>query len=119
MKDLTFSTLLAVFEEIFGTGLFWALMAGAVFIAVSFVYILLRDKKMNSTRFLYAELLAPVGAIAAILIVQIMTSSGFSDIGGPIDVIMLILIGLAGAVGLTILGYVVFSFFAKGKRSRA
>jgi hypothetical protein len=29
MKDLTFGTLIAVFEEIFGRGLFWAMVAAA------------------------------------------------------------------------------------------
>ena len=28
MKELTFETLLAVFEEIFGRGLFWAMVKG-------------------------------------------------------------------------------------------
>ena len=30
MKEMTLSTLLAVFEEMFGTGLFWTLVAAAV-----------------------------------------------------------------------------------------
>jgi hypothetical protein len=30
MKDLTFGTLIAVFEEIFGRGLFWAMVAAAI-----------------------------------------------------------------------------------------
>jgi hypothetical protein len=30
MQELTFETLIAVFEEIFGRGLFWAMVAAAV-----------------------------------------------------------------------------------------
>ena len=32
MKDLTFSTLIAVFEEIFGRGLFWVMVSAAAII---------------------------------------------------------------------------------------
>ena len=106
MKDLTFETLIAVFEEIFGFGLFWAMVVAAALVTVAFVYVLIRDRNLESRRLVRAELLAPVGAIAAIWFVQAMTSSGFRDIGGPIDVIVLIGIGVAGGVGLTILSYV-------------
>jgi hypothetical protein len=47
----------------------------------------------------------PVGAIAAVLFVQGITSSGFKDIGGPIDVIVLLGVAVLGAVGLAILVY--------------
>lgn len=107
MKDLTFETLIAVFEEIFGPGLFWGMVSAAALVTTAFVYVLIRDRRLESHRLVRAELLAPVGAIAAIWFVQAMTSSEFRDIGGPIDVIVLIGIGAAGAVGLTILSYVV------------
>ena len=105
MKDLTLSTLFAVFEEIFGRGLFWAMFAVAVLVFLAFVYTVVRDRGLDSRNFLRAELAAPVGAIAAILFVQWFTSSGFSDIGGPVDVIVLIMIGLAGAIGLVFVAY--------------
>ncbi|ADZ71054.1 DUF5368 domain-containing protein [Polymorphum gilvum] len=106
MKELTFGMLLAVFEEMFGPLLFWLMVAAAALITLAFVYVVIRDRSLESTRLVRAELLAPVGAIAAILFVQFITNSGFKDIGGPIDVIALILIGVAGAVGLTFLAYV-------------
>jgi len=106
MKDLTIETLIAVFEEIFGFGLFWAMVAAAALGAVAFLYVLIRDRNLVSRRLVRAELLAPIGAFAAIWFVQAMTSSGFRDIGGPVDMIVLIAIGAAGAVGLTIFAYV-------------
>jgi hypothetical protein len=106
MKELTLSTLLAVFEEIFGTALFWALVVTALIVTLAFVYVLLRDRKLVGSRLLRAELTAPLGAIAAILFVLTITSSGLSDLGGPVDAIVMILIGALGAVGLTILAYV-------------
>jgi len=36
--------------------------------------------------------------VLAILFVQIMTDSGFKDLGGPIDLILLIAIGCGGAL---------------------
>lgn len=111
MKELTFGMLHAVFEEMFGATLFWTLVAGAVLITLSFLYVLLRDRKVVASQLVRAELLAPIGAVAAILVVQFVTNSGFSDIGGPVDVIALILIGVAGAVGLTVLAYVVQGLF--------
>lgn len=105
MEEMTFDTILAVFEEMFGPWLFWALVVVAAIITVAFLFVLIRDRNLESRRLVRAELTAPVGAIAAILFVQWITSSGFRDIGGPIDWVVLLLIGLAGAVGLMILVY--------------
>lgn len=109
MKDLTLQILIAVFEEIFGSWLFWSMVVLAVLIAGLFIYILIRDRGPGARRLLWAELWAPVGALAAILFVQFITSSGFGDIGGAIDVIVLILIGIGGAIGAFTLAYVVQS----------
>ena len=105
MKEMTLGTLLAVFEEMFGPVLFWALVAAAVAVTVAFIYVVIRDRAILSSRFLRAELLAPVGAVAAVAFVMMVTNSGLGDIGGPIDVITVIGIALAGAGGLTILVY--------------
>lgn len=111
MKDLTFETLLAVFEEIFGPALFWTMVVVAALITVAFIYVLIRDRGVEGRALVRAELWAPVGAVLAILFVQYMTSSGFSDIGGPVDIFVLALTGLAGAGGLTLLAYVAQALF--------
>jgi hypothetical protein len=41
----------------------------------------------------------------AVLFVQMMTSSGFRDIGGPIDVVVLLGVATLGAVGTAVLVY--------------
>lgn len=107
MKDLTLGTMVAVFEEIFGTGLFWIMVAAAVLVTITYLYVLIRDRAVSWRKFLLAQLSMPVGAVAAVLFVQFVTSSGFGDIGGPIDVIVLALIAIAGAVGMAILVYTV------------
>lgn len=107
MKDLTLGTMIAVFEEIFGAGPFWIMVVAAMLVTIAYLYVLIRDRAVSWRKFLLAQLSMPVGAIAAVLFVQSVTSSSFSDIGGPIDVIVLALIAIAGAVGMAILVYTV------------
>jgi uncharacterized membrane protein YhaH (DUF805 family) len=105
MKDLTLETLLAVFEEMFGRGLFWAMVVATLVVTALYLYVLFRDRAMSMRKFLWAQLSMPVGAIAGVLFVFAITDSGLQDIGGPIDVIVLLGIALVGAVGMAILVY--------------
>jgi amino acid transporter len=77
----------------------------ALVITALYVYVLVRDRSLSMRKFLWAQLSMPIGAIAAVLFVQGITSSGFKDIGGPIDVIVLLGVAVLGAVGLAILVY--------------
>ncbi|MGD9863613.1 MAG: DUF5368 domain-containing protein [Pseudodonghicola sp.] len=113
MKDLTFGTLIAVFEEIFGRGLFWAMVAAAGVITLAYLYVLIRDRAVSWRKFLWAQVSMPFGAVAAVLFVQAVTHSGFGDIGGPIDVIVLLMVAVAGAVGLAILVYTLESLLLR------
>jgi len=112
MNELTFGTLIAVFEEIFGRGLFWGMVVACVLIALLFLYVVIRDSKIEARRLVRAELWAPIGAALSIWFVFFITNSNFADIGGPVDVIVLILIGVGGAVGTTILAYTAQSLFS-------
>ncbi|MCB2080006.1 MAG: DUF5368 domain-containing protein [Novosphingobium sp.] len=105
MKDLTIGTLIAVFEEIFGAGLFWTMVVAAAVVTLAYFYVLIRDRSVSWQKFLLAQLSMPFGAVAAVLFVQFVTHSGFSDIGGPIDVIVLLAVAAVGAVGMAILVY--------------
>src|SRR5690606_22183432 len=105
MKELTLETLIAVFEEMFGGGLFWALVATAVIVTALYLYVLVRDRSLSMRKFLMAQLSMPIGAVAAVLFVQAVTDSHFRDIGGPIDMIVLLGVALLGAGGLAILIY--------------
>ncbi len=117
MQELTIGTLIAVLEEMFGQVLFWALVVVAVVVTLAFIYVVIRDRSLRSRWFLRAELIAPIGAIAAIWFVFAITESGFGDIGGPIDAIALILIGVAGAGGLTLLAYTVQAVLGGGRQA--
>ena len=116
MNDMTFGTLIAVFEEIFGKGLFWAMVGVVAVVTVAYLYVLIRDRSVNWRKFLLAQLSMPIGAIGAVLFVQAVTNSGFGDIGGPIDAIVLLAIAVAGAIGSAILVYTVQSLI-RGKQS--
>lgn len=109
MQELTFGTMIAVFEEMFGRGLFWALTAIAAVITLAYAYVLIRDRTVSMRKFLWAQVSMPFGAIAAVMFVQAMTSSHFRDIGGPIDVIVLFGVAVLGAIGAAILVYTVQS----------
>ena len=113
MKELTFGTLIAVFEEIFGRGLFWTMVLVAAIVTLGYLYVLIRDRSLSMRKFLLAQLSMPIGAIAAILFVQAVTNSGFGDIGGPIDVIVLLAVAAMGAVGIAILVYTMQSLLRR------
>ncbi|MFE3838042.1 DUF5368 domain-containing protein [Pseudogemmobacter sonorensis] len=119
MKELTFGTMIAVLEEMFGRGLFWALVVIAAVITLAYAYVLIRDRAVSMRKFLWAQVSMPFGAIAAVLFVQAMTSSHFRDIGGPVDVIVLLGVALLGAIGLAILVYTVQSLLRHRRASKA
>lgn len=113
MEQLTFGTMIAVFEEIFGRGLFWAMVAAAVVVTVAYLYVLVRDREMSMRKFLWAQLSMPFGAVAAVAFVQAMTHSHLRDIGGPVDVVVLLGVAVMGAVGLAVLVYTAQSLVRK------
>ena len=115
MKELTFGTLIAVFEEIFGRGLFWAMVIAAALVTGAYLYVLVRDRSLSMRKFLLAQLSMPFGAVAAVVFVQAMTHSHLHDIGGPVDVIVLLGVAGLGAVGAAILVYTAQSLFFRGK----
>ncbi|MGL4415538.1 DUF5368 domain-containing protein [Roseinatronobacter monicus] len=110
MEEFSFLTIIAVFEEMFGRGLFWTMVAVAAAITAAYLYVLIRDRAMSMRKFLLAQLSMPVGGALAVWFVMLMTNSGFRDIGGPIDWLVLLGVFGAGAVGFAILVYVVQSF---------
>ena len=116
MEEFSLMTLLAVFEEMFGRGLFWAMVAVAVIVTLGYAYVLVRDRAMSMRKFLLAQLSMPIGGVAAVAFVMMMTNSGFADIGGPIDWIVLLGVFVAGAVGFAILVYVIQSL-VRGKEA--
>ena len=118
MKELTFGTLIAVFEEIFGSGLFWIMVAAAAVVTLAYLYVLIRDRSVSWRKFLLAQLSMPIGAVLAVWFVMVMTKSRISDLGGPVDVIVFLVVAAMGAVGMAILVYTLESLLGS-KRTTA
>lgn len=116
MEEFSLMTLIAVFEEMFGRTLWWVLLAGAVLITIAWIYVLIRDRAVSWRKFLLAQLSMPVGAVVAVVFILWITSSSLRDMGGPIDVLVLLGVAALGAVGLSILVYVVQSLLWPPKR---
>jgi hypothetical protein len=119
MKDLTFETLIAVFEEIFGRSLFWIMVAAAALVTLGYLYVLIRDRAVSWKKFLTAQLSMPVGAVLAVWLVMVMTESNLSDLGGPVDLIVFLGIGAMGAIGVAILVYTVESLLGTKRTGNA
>lgn len=105
MKDLTLGMMIAVWEEMFGPALFWGMAGAAALVTLLYLYVLIRDRRVSWRKFLLAQLAMPVGAAAAVAFVWQVTHSGLSDVGGPVDLIVLMGVAAAGAVGAAILVY--------------
>lgn len=104
MKELDPMVFLAVFREMLGWWL-WAILAVAVFGLALFAWTLVRERGLSSRCLVRAELLGILGGFAAIFFMWWITSSSLFDVGGPIDVILVLAIWTAGFAGLTILSY--------------
>ena len=115
MKDMTFQTLFAVFEEIFGRRVFWTMVVVAAVVTLAYLYVLFRDRAVSWRKFLWAQLSMPVGAVLAVWFVMAMTHSALSDLGGAIDLIVLLGVAGMGAVGMAILVYTLGSLIAPPK----
>ncbi len=109
MKDLDIFVFLSVFQEMLGT-LLWVLLALAAVILALFLAVLIRDRGLSYRRFVRAELVGLVGGILAVLFMQQITSSRLSDLGGPVDVMLVALIWIAGAIGTTLVAYLAQSY---------
>ncbi|MDO6457443.1 DUF5368 domain-containing protein [Celeribacter halophilus] len=105
MKNLTLQTMIAVFEEIFGRGLFWAMVVIAAVVTLAYVFVLIRDRAVSWHKFLWAQLSMPVGAVLAVWFVMAITQSSPADIGGAVDLIVFLGVAALGAIGMAILVY--------------
>ncbi len=105
MQELTLGAFIAVFEEMFGAWLWWLMVIMIIVVIAAFFTTMIKYKRTDSKSFFWAKIGAPFGGLAAILFIQAITNSGFSDIGGPLDVIVVALIATGGAIATMILAY--------------
>jgi hypothetical protein len=116
MKELDPWVFVSVFQEMLGPWL-WIMLLGAVAVVLAFVVLLAREKTIVSRRLIVAEVLGLFGGGLALVIMAKVSSSGFTDAGGPADYILIALVFGAGLVATIILAYSVMGWLAPHRRA--
>lgn len=104
MKELDPIILLAVFQEMLGP-LLWLLLAVIVLGTAAFVLLLIRERGLVARRLVRAQALGLLGGALALVLMAKVSSSGFTDAGGPADWFLIALVFGIGLAGSTILFY--------------
>jgi hypothetical protein len=104
MKELDPWVFVAVFQEMLGFWLWIYLIVAAVG-AVAFVSLLVRERTVVSRRLVQSELMGLLGGVVALVIMARVSSSGFTDAGGPADWFLIALVYGVGFVVTTVLLY--------------
>lgn len=73
----------------------------------AFVWVLMQEGELRSSRLLRAELIGVLGGFGALALMAWVTVSGFTDAGGPVDWLLIGVIWGMGLVGVTILAYAI------------
>jgi uncharacterized protein YqfA (UPF0365 family) len=109
MKEVDPMVFLAVFQEMLGP-ILWVMLLAALVAVVAFVALVMRERGIVSRRLVRAELLGLVGGVVALVIMAQVSSSGFTDAGGPADWVLIALVYGVGAVATVILTYAVMGW---------
>ncbi len=105
MKEMTLAGIIAIFEAMFGVWLWWLLVIVTIVTIGAFFFTMFEYKRYSSKHFYWAKISAPIGAFVAVVVIFSMTHSTINDIGGPIDLIVLVLVAIGGAIATTILAF--------------
>ena len=99
--------------------LLWILLAVVILGLVAFVVLLVREKGLVSRRLVRSEALGIVGGALALVLMAKVSSSGFTDAGGPADWFLIALVFGAGLLGSTILIYTLTGWWVSLSARRA
>lgn len=111
MKELDPLVFLAVFQEMLGP-LLWILVLASIAATAAFVVLLVREKGIVSPRLVKAEIAGVFGGGLALVLMAKVSSSGFTDAGGPADWFLIGLVYGAGLIGTIILVYSILGWSA-------
>ena len=111
MKELDPLILLSVFQEMLGA-LLWPLVAIMVLGTLAFMLLLVRERKIVSRRFVRSQALGLFGGVFALMLMANVSSSGFTDAGGPADWFLIALVFGLGLVGAAIVFYTIAGWWA-------
>ncbi|MBL8432358.1 MAG: DUF5368 domain-containing protein [Dechloromonas sp.] len=109
MKELDPLVFLVVFQEMLGP-LLWLMIAVVVVGTAAFVALLLKERTINSKRLVRAEFAGLLGGVLALVLMARVSSSGFTDAGGPADWFLIALVFGLGLAGTAILVYTVLGW---------
>ena len=118
MKELDPFILLAVFQEMLGLWL-WVLLAVALGWVLAFVVLLVRERGLVPGRLVRSQVAGVLGGALALVLMAKVSSSGFTDAGGPADWFLIALVFGLGLVGATILVYTVAGWVRSSTPSAA
>lgn len=118
MEQLDLTTLLAVFNEMLGP-LLWVLAAFSIIGTLAFIILLIREKGIVPKRLVGSQVVGIIGGFLALALMVQVSSSGFTDAGGPIDWILIALVFSAGLIGSAILIYTAIGWWRPRSRSQA
>ncbi|TSE34996.1 DUF5368 domain-containing protein [Tepidimonas charontis] len=111
MKEYDPLVFLAVFHEMLGP-LLWLLPLLALAVTVGFVWVLRREGRLVSRRLLLAEGLGLIGGALALVLMAVVSSSGFTDAAGPADWFLILIVYGVGFVASTVTIYTTLGFLA-------
>lgn len=106
MKELDPLVFLAVFQEMLGP-LLWILLALVLVGTLAFVALLIRERAVVPRRLVGAQAAGVLGGALALVLMAKVSSSGFTDAGGPADWFLIALVFVLGLIGSAILVYTV------------
>ncbi|MGN5518512.1 DUF5368 family protein [Halopseudomonas sp. Lyrl_26] len=106
MRELDPIVLLAVFQEMLGAPLLWLLIILCIVTPLAFITLLLRERRLVSSHMLYSQAAGLLGGGLALVLMARVSSSGFTDAGGPAD---WLLIGLIFGLGLIVTTLTLYS----------
>lgn len=105
MSELDPIVLLAVFQEMLGAPLLWLLIILGIVTPLAFITLLLRERRLVSSRMLYSQAAGLLGGGLALVLMARVSSSGFTDAGGPADWLLIGLIFGLGLIATTLILY--------------
>jgi len=116
MKELDPFVFLIVFIEMLGPFL-WVLLAAILLVAIAFVALLIREKRVYASRIVWSQLLGLLGGGASLIIMAKVSSSGYTDAAGPIDWLLILAVFIAGMLATALTLYTVMGWFTKTPHS--
>ncbi|MBU4520506.1 MAG: DUF5368 domain-containing protein [Gammaproteobacteria bacterium] len=116
MKELDPMVFLSVFQEMLGP-LLWIMLLVAVLGILAFLALLVRERGLVSRRLVRAEVLGIFGGALALVIMAKVSSSGFTDAGGPADWFLIALVYGVGLVATVVLTYTLMGWISPRRAS--